>query len=114
MGIKSVIRVLEKAIDNKVITNEITNISLLIRLIRDEFTDMVLTNYYCTDLDFQKSYVYMSAKLEITKQLVDKFDNLGLKEISERYFKEYPLNLEEITDAYRLDRSNIKVRSSIW
>lgn len=114
MGIKSVIKVLEKALDSKVISNEVTNIGMLIRLIRDEYVEMVLTNYHCIDLDFQKSYVHMSAKLEIVKQLVDKFDNLGLQELSNQYFKEYPLNLEEITDAYRLERSNIKVRSSIW
>jgi 5'-3' exonuclease len=101
-GSKTTVKAIRQAIDKNLISDTTTSISMLIRLIKEEFTDTVLKNYQCIDLDTQLGYIHLSSKMALTKQLVDRFDNIGLKEITNQYFQEYPINIHEITDANRL------------
>ena len=110
LGLKTIARAINKAIENKVISKDTSNISLLIPLIKDEYINDVLTNYQCIDLDNQMQITPFSSSVAIIKQIVDKFDNAGLQEINNTYFQGNPINIMEITDANKLIRSNIKVR----
>lgn len=110
LGLKTIVKAINKAIENKMISKDTSNISLLIPLIKDEYVNNVLTNYQCIDLDNQIQITPFSSRIAITKQIVDKFDNVGLQEITNTYFQGNPINIMEITDANKLIRSNIKIR----
>lgn len=110
LGLKTIVKAINKAIENKMISKDTSNISLLIPLIKDEYVNNVLTNYQCIDLDNQIQITPFSSRIAITKQIVDKFDNVGLQEITNTYFQGDPINIMEITDANKLIRSDIKIR----
>ena len=56
-----------------------------------------MNNFYCTDIDFQLLSLNTRDHYNIISQLKDKFDNVSLKKINDKYFTEYPLQLIEVT-----------------
>lgn len=97
MGIKTTFKLLEKALDLKVISNDVTSIHMLLDVIKSQYREELLNNYYCTDLDSQLGQLNVKDRHSIIDQVVNKFDNIALKKINDRYFKYHPLQLIEIT-----------------
>ena len=97
VGMKTAIKLLQSAVDNKLITNEITNIHLLLEVIKPGWRDLILTNYYCTDIDSQYNQLKSKDIYDITSQIRDRFDNVSLKKINDKYFTHHPIQLMEIT-----------------
>lgn len=96
-GVVKLLKLIDKLIDEKVITNETTNIHILIEFINEKFRTKVMNNFYCTDIDFQLLSLNTRDHYNIISQLKDKFDNVSLKKINDKYFTEYPLQLIEVT-----------------
>lgn len=109
IGLKTILKVIDTSIKKNIIGESTTNISLLINLINEKFVDQVLSNYSCISLDAQKSNLTILDTMSIMNQLVDKFDNMGLQEINNRYFKEHPISLIEILDATKLLKTNKRI-----
>lgn len=109
LGLKTTTKAIQTAVDKNIISSDANNIAILIRLIKEEYVDLVLSNYSCTNIDVQYRQLNTASIMYITNQLVDKFDNMGLQQINNDYFKEHPINLMEITDATKLLKSNKRI-----
>lgn len=97
MGIKTTFKLLEQALKLKVISNDVTSIHMLLDVIKSQYREELLNNYYCTDIDSQVSQLNLKDKHDVIDQMIDKFDNVALKQINDRYFKYHPLQLIELT-----------------
>lgn len=97
MGIKNTIKVIQTALNRGLISSKTTNINFLIDIIKPSFRNEVLSNFYCTDIKSQHSMLSYKDIHDIESQITDKFDNIALKKINDRYFKYYPIQLIEIT-----------------
>ena len=94
---KSVFKIIQKAIDNKLVSNNIDNIYLLISIIKNSFRNDIIDNFKLVDLNYQYTQLNKKDIYEITCQIKDKFDNVALKKINDKYFDEFPIMLQEIT-----------------
>jgi len=97
LGMKTVYKTLQKAVDEKMISSSIDNIHLLLNVIKQSMRKDILQNYYCIDFAHQYKQLTKKDKYDIMTQLKDKFDNIALKQINDKYFIEYPIMLQEIT-----------------
>ena len=97
IGLKSAIKLVHAALHQGLISSGMTNINLLIEIIKPGWRNPVLNNYYCTDISFQYSLLTYTDIHAIMSQLHDRFDNVALKRINDMYFKEFPLQIIEIT-----------------
>ena len=97
LGMKTVFKTIQKALDKKLVSNNIDNIHLLLNIIKPNVRETVLNNYKCIDLNFQYSQLSKKDIYDIMSQVKDKFDNIALKKINDKYFNEYPIMLQEIT-----------------
>jgi hypothetical protein len=112
VGLASLLKTIDKAIENEVIGKDVSNINILANIMKDEYKGLLLTNYYCVDLDTQFQMLNIKDLYTITSQLVDRFDNVALKKINDQYFKLSPILLLELTGANNL--INKKKRKDIF
>ena len=96
-GIKKTFKLLEKALSEGLITPNIDNINILLSVIKSGYRDIILMNYYCSDISFQYDQLNAKDIHDITSQLVDKFDNVSLKKLNDKFFENSPINLIELT-----------------
>ena len=94
---KNAYKTVQTAIDNKLVTNGVTNIHMLIDIVKPVWRDIIVTNYYCTDIGLQFNQLNKKDIHYIMSQIIDKFDNGSLKRINDKYFSNFPLMLMEIT-----------------
>lgn len=111
IGLSSLLKTINKAIEEDIIGKDVSNINILSSIIKEEYRGLLLTNYYCTDIDTQFNLLNIKDLHSITSQLTDKFDNVALKNINDQYFRNHPLLLLELTGANNLIR---KKRNDIF
>jgi hypothetical protein len=97
LGMKSIYKIIQKAIDEKLVSNNIDNIYLLLNILKRDMKTDVLNNYKCIDINFQYTQLNKKDIYDIMSQIKDKFDNVALRKINDKYFIEYPIMLQEIT-----------------
>lgn len=102
VGLASLLKIIHGAIENSIISKDVSNINILSGIMKEEFKGLLLQNFYCTDIDTQFSMLNIKDLYSITSQLTDKFDNVTLKKINNEYFKQHPLFLLELTEANNL------------
>lgn len=102
IGLSTLIKLIRTAIDNNILGERTNNIYLLSKIIKDEYKEIFLNNYYCTDLDYQIKYLNIVDIHSITDQIKDKFDNASLNKLNNDYFNTYPIMLLELTSAVNL------------
>lgn len=102
LGLASILKMINRAIEENMIGKDVSNINILSSIIKEEYCQLLLANFYCTDIDTQMSLLNVKDRYEITKQVIDKFDNVSLKKINDEYFHTFPLYLLELTDANKL------------
>jgi len=102
VGLSGILKMLDKGISDNLISKDVSNINILSSIIKPEFQPLVLSNYYAIDIDTQYSMLNARDIYDITSHIVDKFDNVALKEINDRYFIQSPLYLIELTQASSL------------
>lgn len=94
---KSAYKTVQTVIDNRIITDGVTNIHMLIEIIKPVWRDHIINNYYCTDIQSQYNQLNKKDIHDIISQIKDRYDNGSLKKINDKYFGNYPLMLMEIT-----------------
>jgi hypothetical protein len=97
LGITSTIKTLNKSITTKVLPEGVYNINMISSLLKEDVRKQLLDNYYCTDLDVQFKMLNIQDVYTITDQIKDKYDNQALKELNDKYFKNHPIQLLELT-----------------
>lgn len=96
MGLATILKTIDKAIEKQVITDKTFNINLLTNIVRDDFKATILNNYYVIDLKTQLNVLCSNDLYFISKQIKDKFDDDSLKRINDLYFSEVPIQLIEV------------------
>lgn len=112
IGLASLLKTVNTAIEKEVIGKDVSNINILSNIIKEEYKGLLLQNYYCVDIDTQFQMLNIKDLYSITSQITDKFDNVALKDINNRYFKNSPIYLLELTDANNL--INKKKRKNVF
>lgn len=102
VGFAAITKMIDKAISTNVIGKDVTSINILANIVKQEHKPLLLSNFFCTDIDTQFSMLNIRDLQNITSQLKDKFDNVALKNINDEYFRQYPLYLIELTQANNL------------
>ena len=98
LAVKRVFSLLQAAIEAKLIAPNTNNPYLLIEnVVQHKYREQVFNNFYCVDIEYQYKMLNVQDIQHITKQMTDKFDNNSLKEINDKYFKDYPLMVMELT-----------------
>jgi uncharacterized radical SAM superfamily Fe-S cluster-containing enzyme len=108
VGLANIIKMINKALKENIISDDVFNINILSNIIKEEYRQMLLNNFYCIDLDTQFQMLNIKDLYTINEQIVDKFDNASLKNINDQYFGSYPLYLLELTAADKLKKKKEK------
>lgn len=100
IGFSRMMLMINRGIKEGHLNNSTTSFYSFEKVLKDEVKDIILTNYMCTDLSTQYSRVENSKTfhLKLKESLVDSFNNVELRELSERFFEPrgLPIMLEEI------------------
>lgn len=98
IGLSTILKVIQEGIEENKINENTDNINLLCDLLPKNLIDKVITNYLVTDLSAQ----YENHKNEyynyLAHDIIDRFDNASLMEISNKYFIDTPLMIEELNN----------------
>jgi len=104
LGLLTIIKTLDKAIKQGVINNNTNSINILSNIIKKEFKNHLLNNYYTTNLGSQFKALTLKDIYSVTEQIIDKFDNLSLRNLNDKYFTQYPIQLLELTSGGNLSK----------
>lgn len=105
IGLGSILKFIKKATDDNIISPTTTNINILSNIIKEEYRPLLLSNYFCIDVDQQFKLLNIQDIYSIKSQLVDKFDNVALQNINNQYFRHSPIYLMELTSGTNLKKS---------
>lgn len=95
MGLSTILKTIDKAIVSNKITDNTFNINILLPIIKEEYINDILNNYYCTDIVSQYDRIHHCDSYFIIKQIKDKYDSDALKEVNNTYFSDTPIMLIE-------------------
>lgn len=96
IGLSTIIKMINKAVNEQIISSDAFNINILSNIIKPEFRKQLLDNYYCTDIETQYNMLNIKDIYTITSQIIDKFDNVTLKKLNDKYFQFHPIQLLEL------------------
>jgi hypothetical protein len=97
VGLGKILKVINTSLITGSLMPNVFNINLLLDILKHDIKDILLKNYYCTDIDTQMKMLNYRDRYIILDQLKDRFDNDGLKKMNDMYFRENPINLIELT-----------------
>lgn len=83
----SIIKLINKSIDEYLITENTISIDMLKQLLNEKYHDSFYKNYHVTNLELQYNDLTPSDIYSITKQIVDKFDEQAIDILNQRYFQ---------------------------
>ena len=93
VGIVSIMKLIHRAIDNGIITENTKDVSMLSTIIKEDFRDIFIRNYQCTSLECQMNDIEPLDVHRIVSLLVDNYDENTLREMNEKYFKLCPIEI---------------------
>jgi hypothetical protein len=97
IGLGRLLKLLRQSIDNNTLAPNVFNINLLSDILKPDIRNVLIKNYYCTDIDTQMKLLNYRDRHVILDQIKDRFDNDGLKKMNDTYFRENPISLMELT-----------------
>lgn len=95
VGMSTILKMANMAIQNHLITESTTDVDMLSEIISENYRDQFRRNYLCTNIEYQKKDVNPLMVSLIRQQVVDKFDDRTLKSMNEKYFLHCPIMLIE-------------------
>ena len=98
VGLFRIMKLLEKAIEEGIITENTTNLSLLENVVIDDVKEQVINNFTCIDLNLQSNTIGKSVLFQLEEQKQDKFDNVSLKKLNQMFLGS-PIMLNELMPA---------------
>lgn len=106
VGLSTILKMANKALENHAITENTTDVDMLTNIITVQYQNQFKNNYLCTNLEYQMKDVTPLDISLIKQQVVDKFDDRTLKNMNERYFLHCPIMMidtktDQLLGAYR-------------
>ena len=102
IGVAKILKILKESIDNNYISSICNDIYGLSRLVDKKHQESLLNNYSVTDIEYQVKCISLADKNTIKTQLVNKFDNLSLKQLNDDLFKNHPINIMDLMGHVKL------------
>lgn len=93
VGLSTILKMINVAIDQKKVTSSTTDIDMLTNIMASQHKEHFRNNYECTSLDRQLNRVTPLEVHQIKSNLVDRFDDVTLRGINDKYFKKCPIEL---------------------
>ena len=110
VGLGTIIKMVNTALDNVLITDQTRDVDMLSKIIAEKYRDQFIKNYLCTYIPKQYDDLSPLEVREIEKQIVDKFDDNALAYINEKYFRQFPL----MTIKTKTEQITEQMQQSIW
>lgn len=110
VGLGTIIKMVNAALDKILITDQTQDVDILSRIIADKYRDQFIKNYLCTYIPRQYMELSPLEVKKIEQQIVDKFDDNALSIINERYFRSDPL----MTINTKKEQVAEQIHRSIW
>lgn len=101
VGVSTLLKYINKGIKENIISPRDNSIYLLSELIKPEFRKDLMNNYRILDIDGQYMTITISDKYNIKAQCDNKFDNNSLKELTSKYFTDFPVYIDELVNVQR-------------
>ena len=110
VGLSSILKMINKAIEELIITDQTKDVDMLSQIIAEKYRSQFISNYLCTYIPRQYDELKPLEILSIENQIVDKFDDNALALINERYFRSSPL----MTIKTKTEQAIDQIHHSIW
>ena len=91
VGMSSILKVIERGLNKKMITNRTTNLDMLSDIVDPPFRELFRDNYMVTDITLQYLRLSDSEKFHVMNQIEDRYDENTFNMINERYFFAHPI-----------------------
>lgn len=108
VGIGKAIKLFRQAINAKLIAEAGSTIGLVTEILEPQWQELIRNNHAVIDLKKQSTRFDVLHKSNLEKQIIDKFDNMSLKQLNQNFFTNHPLMLLELQTK---DRDKKKKRS---
>ena len=93
VGIVTILKMVSTAIDKGLISEDTKDVDMLSGIIKEDYREIFRRNYHCFNLEYQMNDLEPLDIHKITSQLVDKYDEVTLNEMNEKYFKLCPIEI---------------------
>lgn len=98
IGLSTALKLIQEGIDKNIISQDTSNFNILCELIPSAIIDKVAGNYLVTDI-FNQYNNHSNGYFKYVRDfIIDRFDNASLRELSDKYFIETPLMVEELNN----------------
>lgn len=101
VGISTIFKLIDTGIKNNIINNEVENINILLEIVEEYNQNQIMLNYLCTSIREQEKRISASEEAYIKNQLINKHDAGYLRDVNDKYFMEFPLNIIEINSGIK-------------
>ena len=101
VGISTIFKLIDTGIKNNIINNEVENINILLEIVEEYNQNQIMLNYLCTSIREQEKRISASEETYIKNQLINKHDAGYLRDVNDKYFMEFPLNIIEINSGIK-------------
>jgi hypothetical protein len=93
VGIATILKMINDAIAKGIISENTKDAEMLQSVIQENYREVFLRNYHCTNLEYQLKDIEPVELHKIKSCLVDKYDDTTLHEMNEKYFKQFPIEI---------------------
>ena len=93
MGLSGVIKQINKAKDNFLVTDSTSSIDMLKAILDVRYQPQFCINFRCTDIRTQYKEISELDRYNVLSLVEDKYDDVALLTIDEKYFQNHPLML---------------------
>lgn len=107
VGISTIFKLIDTGIKNNIINNDVENINILLNVVEEYNQNQIMINYLCTSVKEQYKRLSISEVSYIEKQLINKHDAGYLRDVNDKYFMNYPLNIIEISEGIKKKQEKI-------
>lgn len=114
VGIATVLKLINVAIDKGIITEHTKDIDMLKGILKGEYVEVFRRNYHCTNFEYQLKDVEPLDVHKIKSCLVDNYDENTLNEMNEKYFKLFPIDIIKPKSQQVLYDNNASIEASIF
>lgn len=101
VGISTIFKLIDTGIKNNIINNEVENINILLEIVEEYNQNQIMLNYLCTNIREQEKRISVSEESYIKNQLINKHDAGYIRDVNDKYFMEFPLNIIEINSGIK-------------
>lgn len=91
VSVKKLCDIVKDNIFNLKVTSNTNSLDIIETMFQDDIREEFRNNYHCTCIPLQYQEITPSERFEIFSQVIDKYDDISLEFLNERFFNQYPI-----------------------